>query len=260
MLVAHLRGYDPKLVPATAGEQGKGVATMPVVRCPRCGAVNPYGARPLARCQNCREALAKCRYCRHYDARQADCMHPSRAPDERVLDADEMLNCPYFASTLVSGGPSRARPLFRTLGVALLAGLVMAFVLWRLAVGPTPAAAATLKADVTAPTSAFQEEGLEITVNVINQADQPAREVLIRLAGPGMGALECQGVTPAECPVETGARHVLVLLGDLEPGQATAVSFRLAATHTGKQQLTTQVTAANVERPTLVPIECEIMP
>ena len=94
---------------------------MAIVRCPRCGTINPNGRRRLARCRRCHEELAGCRYCTYYDPRLMDCTHPARPDWLRIVDARESLNCADFTSML-TGGPAR-RQLLRVIRTGSMAGL-----------------------------------------------------------------------------------------------------------------------------------------
>lgn len=232
---------------------------MPAVRCPKCAAIVPEGSRRLARCPSCHESLGKCRYCHHYDPRQLDCIHPSRAPDERVLDADEVLNCPLFSSLLVSR-PLHKRPFVGATAVGLVAGLglMLGLIFW-FGPGKTPPQA-SLKVGVDVPPTAFQEQGLEVGVSVQNLAEKPAKDVRLVISGPGMSDFVCQYVNPPEAFEESAPRYTSARIGDVEPGQTTSVLFRFACHRTGRIRLTAMVTAANVPLPTKAPIDCELVP
>jgi len=234
---------------------------MVAVRCPICGTISPDGGRRLARCASCHEALGKCRYCIHYDSRLLDCTHLARATDDRILDADEALNCPQFETRLPSRAPARrVLPLVRTLVIGAAVGLGLMLGLSRLvalrALHSTP-----LRTSVSAPASMFSEDPLEIKVFVLNQADQPAQDVRVALAGRGMRSLTCQAVDPAECFEEATPQRVSAYLGEIAPGDIGAVAFRLSANRTAaKLPITALVTAATLEVPDQTQIEIEIVP
>jgi hypothetical protein len=236
------------------------VPPVTTVRCPKCGTINPDGGRRLARCRSCHEALGKCRYCRYYDPRQLDCTHLARRTDERILDADEVLNCPDFETTLAGRPPSRLVPILRTTLLSAALGLGFMLGLIRL-VGPRKAPPpAFLRTSVTAPATVFQEEGLEIKMFVRNEAEQPASDIRVYISGRSMRQLICQSVEPAEAFEEATPQYACAWLGELGPGEIGTVSFRFSANVTGKLDLAARVTAANVSTPDTTPIECEIVP
>jgi len=230
------------------------------VRCPKCGTINPDGRRRLARCYSCREALGKCRYCLYYDPRQLDCVHPSRRTDERVLDADEVLNCPEFATCLTPGIAQAVAPFLRTAAIGIAVGLALMFGLTRLAAPPAPPEEASLRTSVSAPVTVFREEELEIKVFVLNQSDQPAREVRVQLSGRDLRKLTCQDVDPPDCFEEAIPQRVSALMGDLGPGEITAVTFRFTSESIGRLNLAAYVTAANLAKLHTTEIKCEIVP
>jgi len=233
---------------------------MAAVRCPICGTINPDGGRRLARCASCHEALGKCRYCVHYDSRLLDCTHLARATNERVLDADEMLNCPQFGTRLPASAPARRiLPLIRTLVIGAAVGLGLMFGLSRLVARKAPHST-PLRTSVSAPASLFGEEPLEIKVFVQNQADQPAEDVRVALAGRGMRSLTCQSVDPAECFEEATPQRVTAYLGEIAPGDVGIVVFRLSTGSTGRFPINAVVTATTMEVPDQTQIEIEVVP
>lgn len=233
---------------------------MTAVRCPKCGTINPDGSRRLARCVSCHEALGKCRYCVHYDSRQLDCTHVARATDERILDADEVLNCRLFETRLSARGPVRAVfPLIRTVVIGAAIGLGLMFGLSRL-VGRKPPPATPLHTTVSAPASLFSEEPLEIAVSVLNQAERPAEDVRVALAGRGMRSLTCEAVEPPECFEGAMPQRVTAYIGEIPAGETGTVTFRFSASGPGKLKLATFVSAATLPVPDQTPIKCEIVP
>jgi len=233
---------------------------MVAVRCPICGTINPDGGRRLARCASCHEALGKCRYCVHYDSRLQECTHLARAANERILDADEPLNCPQFKTRLPDRAPARrVLPAMRTLIVGAAVGLGLMFGLSRL-VAPKAPHSTSLRTSVSAPASMFSEDPLDIKVFVQNQADQPAEDVRVALAGRGMRSLTCQAVDPAECFEEATPQRVTAYLGEIQPGDIGAVAFRLSAGGTGTLPISAIVTAATLEVPDRTQIEVEVVP
>jgi hypothetical protein len=234
---------------------------MATVRCPKCGAINADGRRRLARCGRCREWLGKCRYCKHYDRRLGDCTSLSRRTDDRVLDADEVLNCPDFSSGLVVGAGAAARRfrprLLWLVGVALLVG-AMAVSLLR---GPPgEPAASVLRVAVDSPSSIVEDEVLEITVLVSNLSKQPAREVKVIISGKSVASLVCQYVTPEEAFLEATPKVVTAALGDMDPGAIQSVTFRFLPRRSGNFELTVVVSAANLDIPNRTPVECQVLP
>jgi len=234
-----------------------------MVRCPKCGTINPNGRRRLGRCRTCQEVLGKCRYCQYYDARLIDCTHPARPEELRIVDADEALNCPDFTSTLVVGGAKRRWlvPVLRTGVIAALAGIA-AFLgvvhLYRAFTRPPPPV--LLRASASAPAVSFLEAGFDVKVLVLNEAEHAARDVQIFIRGPTVAHLVCQSVDPPEAFVEASPQMVCGWLGDLPSGHIGSVSFRFMADEPGELKLVAQVTAANVPGPQRVPIEGEVVP
>ena len=236
---------------------------MPMVRCPKCGTINPNGRRRLARCRRCQEPLSKCRYCQFYDARLMDCTHPARPEELRIVDPDEVLNCPDFTSTLVVGTAKRRWlvPVLRTGVIAALVG-IGAFLgvvrLYRAFTQPPPSV--LLRASASAPAVSFLDAGFAVKILVLNEAEHPARDVQVFIRGPTVAHLVCQSVDPPEAFVEASPQMVCGWLGDLAPGEIGSVEFQFVADEPGELQLVGQVTAANVPGPQRVPIEGEIVP
>lgn len=238
---------------------------MAAVKCPKCGAINPHGHRRTARCVRCYEALGKCRYCRHYDFRIGDCVSTARRSDDRVLDADEMLNCLEFSSVLTeraagpAGWKSAPRRLWVVLAAVVLSAAAAAGVIR--ALGPAPETKqASVRAGVEAPESIVQDEGLTVTVAVANEGQEAVRDLRVIVAGRSLPWLVCQYVTPEECFLDASPKAVSAALGDLPPGEIRTVAFRFLANRAGDLQLTAHVTGANLETPTKLPIECQVLP
>jgi len=233
---------------------------VPTVRCPKCGTVNPNGRRRLSRCRSCHESLGKCRYCQHFDLRLLECSHPFRRTDERVLDADEVLNCPEFTTLLAGRLPPTGPHVARTIIVAVVlaaAVLLLAARLLRPRELPPPAA---LRVSVSNPESSFREDRLEFKVLVLNQSNRPARDVRVYLTGSSMKDLLCEYVDPPESFEEATPQRACAWLGPLEPGQIGTILFRFRPNCTGTLHLAAFVTASNLEVPAQTPIKCEVMP
>jgi hypothetical protein len=184
----------------------------------------------------------------------------ARRSDERILDADEVLNCAYFQTALTDRPLSRALPLLRAISISVVLGLGLMLGLLRLVSPRRAPPPASLRTSVSAPATAFQEEGLEIKVLVRNEADQPAHDIRVILSGRSMRYLVCQAVDPAEAFEEATPQYVSAWLGDVEPGEIGAASFRFTSNTIGKLDLAAHITATNVSVPTKTPIECEVMP
>jgi len=235
---------------------------MATVRCPKCGAINADGRRRLARCGKCREWLGRCRYCKHYDPRLSDCTSLSRRTDDHVLDADDVLNCPDFSSTLAAGAEAGAarRPRSGALwlvGVALLVAAIAVSVLRRPAGEPAPG---PLRVAVESPSSVMKDEGLDITVLVANRSEQPARDVKVIISGRSVASLVCQYVSPEEAFLEATPKVVTAALGDMDASAIQSVAFRFLPNRAGNVALTVLVTAANLDTPNRTPVECEVLP
>jgi hypothetical protein len=189
-----------------------------------------------------------------------DCTHLARASNERVLDADEALNCPQFQTRLPDRAPARrVLPALRTLIIGTVVGLGLMFGLSRL-VAPKASAPISLRTSVSAPATMFSEDPLDIKVFVQNQADQPAEDVRVALAGQGMRGLTCQSVDPAECFEEATPQRVTAYLGEIPPGDIGRVAFRLSPGGTGRFAISAVVTAAALEVPDRTQIEVEVVP
>ncbi len=235
---------------------------MATVRCPKCGAINADGRRRLARCGRCREWLGRCRYCKHYDPRLPDCTNPSRRTDDRVLDADDVLNCPDFSSTLVTGAEAGAASWLRP-GTLWLAGVGLVALAIAVSVARRPAgepAPGPLRVAVESPASIMKDEGLDITVLVANRSEQPAREVKVIVSGKSVASLVFQYVTPEEAFLEATPKVVTAALGDMDASAIQSVAFRFLPSRAGNVVLTVVVTAANVDTPNRTPVECEVLP
>jgi hypothetical protein len=235
------------------------------VKCPKCGAINPDGHRRTARCIRCHEALGKCRYCRHYDFRIGDCVNTARRSDDRVLDADEMLNCPEFSSVLTeraagaAGWKPAPRRLWVVVAAVVLSAVAAAVVIRALGLAPE-AKWASVRAGVEAPESVIQDEGLTITVAVVNEGKEAVRDLRVIVAGRSLPWLVCQYVTPEEFFLDASPKAVSAALGDLAPGEIRTVGFRFLANRAGDVQLAAHVTGANLETPTTLAIECQVLP
>jgi hypothetical protein len=236
-----------------------GVLPVTAVRCPKCGTVSPDGGRRLARCASCHEALGKCRYCLHYDPRQLDCTHLARATHERILDADEMLNCLQFTTGLTLARRRSILPFLRTAVVGLAVGLALMFGLSHL-VAPKPPPEITFRISLGAPNTVFGEDPIEIKVFVLNQSDKPAEDVRVFIAGRSMRQLTCQAVEPPDSFEDATPQRVTAYLGELPPGEIGSVLLRFTSSRTGKLDLAAYVTAANLPVPDKTPIDCEVMP
>ena len=238
---------------------GQGVSPVATVRCPKCGAVNPNGRRRLARCRVCHEKLGKCRYCEHYDPRQLDCTHPARRPDEKIVDADAVLDCPEFSSLLARRRlPYRiGRATLRTTLIAVVL-IASAFVLRHL-LEPAEAPPVLLRVNARAPESCFQEDGFPVQVFVANQTEEVAENVRVFLSGGGLRTLTCQSVTPSEAFLEETPTVVGAGIGNLRPGEIGTVEFHFVANQCGEVALTALVVADNLPTPTKLSIEGEVL-
>ena len=187
-------------------------------------------------------------------------MHSARATHERIVDADEVLNCPDFATGLVTQPVRGIWARLRTPLVGVAVGLGLMLCLIRL-VGPRSAPPPIeLRTSVGTPDSIFQEDLLEIKILVCNEADHPAKDVRVVLSGRSMRGLLCQSVDPPEAFEEATAQYASAWVGDLESGQIGGVTFRFSASGTGKLDLAAHVTAANLPVPSVTPVHCEIVP
>lgn len=234
---------------------------MAAVRCPKCGAVNPDGNRRLARCVSCHEPLGKCRYCRYYDSRLLDCTSLARATHERILDADEALNCPQF-STLLTLKARRPFPLLRyarTAAIGLVIGAGLMLGLSRLT-APKPQAPVVFRTSVNAPETVFGEDPINVRVFAANQSEKPAQEVRVAIGGRDLRRLTVQSVDPPESFEEATPQLVTAYLGELQPGQIGSVAFRFTASETGELNLTIFVSAANLPVAERTAINCEVVP
>jgi hypothetical protein len=239
------------------------VCLVAAVRCPKCGTANPNGQRRLARCRGCQEPLGKCRYCAHYDSRLLDCISPEKRDGLRIVDADEVLNCAEFASTLPAAGPPRrkARSLARTAAAtAALALAAMLGFIYLYRAKSVPVSEMPLRVRATVPQVSFQDDGLDIRVLVVNGAEYAAEGVTVVVRGPSMRYLVWQYTDPSEFHLEGTARAPQALLGDLAPRTVGSVLFHLRADRTGELDLTARATAANMEGAAAARIEGEIVP
>ena len=235
------------------------MSPVATVRCPKCGAVNPNGRRRLSRCRACHEKLGKCRYCEHYDPRTLDCTHLARRTDEKILDADAVLDCPDFSSLLT--GRKLLFPALRAVLRTTLIAVVLiasAFVL-KLLLEPAEPPPVLLKASARAPESCFQEDGFPVQVFVSNRTEQVAQNVRVFLSGSGLKTLTCQSVTPSEAFVEETDTAVCAGLGNLRPNEIRTVAFQFVANQCGEVSLTALVVADNLPTPTKLNIEGEIV-
>jgi hypothetical protein len=232
-----------------------------IVRCPKCGAVTPGGHHQGERCHACHEALTKCRYCRFYDARALDCMHESRATEDHVSDADEVLNCPMFSSRL-PGLEARRHwyALSRTSIITIVLTLAVAMAVLNSMRRPAPTAALPLSVSMSAQETVVQDDGLEVAISVVNTGEEMAKGVEIGFTGRGMGGLECQSVTPQECFVAATPHSVRLSLGDVPPGEMRQASVHFACKRTGKLTLAASATMANSTASQVMTFDGEVIP
>jgi hypothetical protein len=192
-----------------------------------------------------------------------DCSHPAREPGVRVLDADEVLNCPEFSSTLTVGGPERGQlvRVLRTTLLSVVVGLAVMVGLTRFyRARSEPPPQVLLKASVRTPSVSFQDAGFDATVLVRNEAEYGARQVEVIISGRSVRHLTCDRVEPAEAFLEASRQSVRALLGDLQPGEIGSVLFHFTAQQAGELDLVALVTAANMEGSVRLPIEGEVVP
>jgi hypothetical protein len=194
-----------------------------------------------------------------------DCTHPAHRLDEPIVDADAVLNCPEFESTLAGPRLGGWAPwaLLRTAVLTTAAVLLFLFGLIRFYGGPgEPPPPVMLKASATAAPVSFLDRGLDVSVLVRNEADNPARDVHITILGRSMRHLTCQYVDPPECYAEAEGppRSACAQLGDIESGGIRSVLFHFVAARAGELDLTAHVSAANLEGIEKLPIEGEIVP
>jgi hypothetical protein len=188
-----------------------------------------------------------------------DCTHLERATNERILDADEALNCPRF-STRLTLGPSRSvLPYVRTTAIGLVVGLGLMLGLSRL-VAPKPAPPVSFRTSVSAPDSVFSEDPIEIKVFALNESEKPAEDVRIFVAGRSVRQLTLQSVEPPECFEDATPQRVTAYLGELQPGDIGFIIFRFTASDAGELDLAAYVTATNLPAPEKTPISCEVVP
>lgn len=192
-----------------------------------------------------------------------DCTHPGHRLDEPIVDADAVLNCPDFASTLAAPRPGRRASwaVLRTAVLTTAAVSLLLFGLVRFYGGPGDAPPPVmLKASASVPSVSFLDDGFDVSVLVQNEDDHLARDVRITLLGRSMRHLTCQYMDPPECYAEGPPRAACAQLGDLEPSEIRSVLFHFMAAQAGELDLRAQVTAANLEGVEKLSIEGEVVP
>jgi len=188
-----------------------------------------------------------------------DCTHTARRPDEKIVDADAVLDCPEFSSLLARRRlPFRApRAALRTTLIAMVL-IASAFALRHL-LEPAEAPPVLLRANARAPESCFQEDGFPVQVFVSNQTEDVAQNVRVFLSGSGLKTLTCQSVTPSEAFLEETPTAVCAGMGNLRPGEIGTVEFHFVANQCGEVALTALVVADNLPTPTRLDIQGEIL-
>jgi len=232
------------------------------VRCPKCQVVLTDGHRRPARCPACHEALVSCRYCRFYDPALQDCTHLSRREIDHVMDVDEIVDCPDFASTL---RPTPAhltrRALLRTtittMVVASLIAFTVIFAVRRAAVPPE--AKLPFRLAVSLPDSVMKDEELELTVTLLNTTEDTIQNVEVRITGRGMTMLTFDSLTPAENLSSTSAR-TLSVTAEIPGGEEQKFVFRFHANRPGKLPLSVTATMPTIEGARVATVESEIIP
>lgn len=216
----------------------------------------------MARCRACREALGKCRYCQHYDSRLLDCTNPSREPGDHLLDADAVLNCPEFESTLAASPlPRLPWALLRTAVCTAAVALLIMYGMVRFYQRPArPLPPVLLKASISTPGVSFRESGFDVTVLVQNKTDDPARDVQVSIRGPSISHLTCQEMRPPDAYMESAPTSVCAWLGDIPPGEIRSVTLHFLATRAGELDLNAYITAANLDAVQKIPVEGEVVP
>jgi len=192
-----------------------------------------------------------------------DCTHPGHRLDEPIVDADAVLNCPDFASTLAAPRPRRRAPwaVLRTAALTTAAVSLLLFGLVRFYGGPGEAPhPVMLKASASVPSISFLDAGFDVSVLVHNEDDHPARDVRITVLGRSMRHLTCQYMDPPECYAEGPPRSACAQLGDLQPDEIRSVLFHFMAAQAGELDLPALVTAAPLEGVEKIPIEGEVVP
>jgi len=192
-----------------------------------------------------------------------DCTHPGHRLDEPIVDADAVLNCLDFASTLAGPRPAGRRASWAVLRTAVLTTAAVSLLLFglvRFYGGPASAPPVMLKASASIPSISFLDDGFDVSVLVQNEDDHPAKDVHITVLGRSMRHLTCQYMDPPECYAEGLPRTACAQLGDLEPNEIRSVLFHFMAAQAGELDLTAHVTAANLEGIEKIPIEGEVVP
>ena len=188
-----------------------------------------------------------------------DCTHTARRTDEKIIDADAVLDCPEFSSLLARRRmPYRgARAVLRTTLIAVVL-IASAFALKHL-LEPAEAPPVLLRVSARAPKSCFQEDGFPVQVFVANQTEEVAQNVRVFLSGSGLRILTCQSVTPSEAFLEETDTTVCAGLGNLSPGEIHTVEFQFVANQCGEVALTALVVADNLPVPAKLEINGEIL-
>jgi len=235
---------------------------MAAVRCPKCGTLNPDAHRRGVRCSACRESFGKCRYCQFYDSRIVDCTNINRPEHERIIDADEVMNCPEFASVLAPHQPRRAwYAVGRTFAIATVLTLAAALAAIHFVRGPKRVPLLLpVHVSISAPETVMQDEGLDVAATVFNPTDRPAQGVEILITGKGMAGLTCQYVRPPEAFLEAGPRSVSATFGEVPAGEQTSILFHFLTKRTGEVSLVASITVANHSGSTVETVQSEIVP
>jgi len=234
-----------------------------VVRCPKCGAVNPEGQRRGARCRACHEALGKCRYCRHCDPQTLDCTYEGRREMDHLVDVDDvLLNCLDFSTRLTAAPAARRRPVvFLTALFLLIAASAASLAVLRIVrLSARTSPGLPLRMSVGVPDSALKEEGLDVSVTLSNLGENDLDGIEVQVAGKGMSALAFQSLVPQESYQNAKRGSVTAKIERLPAGELCELKFHFTANRTGRVPLLVSVTAAGTEGTKVQSVDAEIIP
>lgn len=236
---------------------------MAEVRCPKCRASIPDGHRRTARCHACHEPLGTCRYCRFYDLALQDCTHLSHREIDRVIDPDEVGACSEFSSRLrTTTTPVTRRMLLRTILLATVAVSAVAFLAIYLVrrAATLPVVALPFKMSVSTAESTLKEDGIDLSISLLNTSDEPVKNIEVRVAGRGMSRLSFASVTPPDTFRTATENTTSLVIEELPVGDSRTLALHYLATRTGKVPLIITATTSSTEGASVESVESDVIP
>jgi len=199
--------------------------------------------------------LHRCRYCLHFDPRVLACEHPNILPVERVLDPDEIRDCPYFV--YLPTRKARAKKSLLRLSLEtwrVVVFLVICFGLLYVGLGKyiTGGGGETvLEARLEEPGTVMMDETFDLVARIENKGKRAAKGITFRFGKETLGAVELMEVDPPLPPEawKETKTEVAINIGGLPTGEAYLLRFTFRPLKTGRFPFRIVVFAENTRAP-----------